>query len=567
MQTAIFLIFFLIMIIPVSRYIFMVSQKKATVLDPFMDRVDGGILRLSGISHEPMTWFEYGRAMILTNLAMMAAGYLILRLQSFLPVNPNGASGMSPDLAFNTAISFITNTNLQHYPGETGISYLSQMTVIIFMMFTSAASGYSVCLAFIRGITGQESLGNFYEDIVRVTTRILIPFSVLGGLILISQGVPQNFSQNLTVHTIAGKLQDIAMGPIASLEIIKHLGTNGGGFMGANSSSPLENPTVMTNMIEMLSMMLIPGSLVLTFGHMADETRKRRKSSVKKTFFSEAFPVFTVMAVIFLTGALLLTTSEFKGNPVFADAGLTSTANMEGKELRFGIEQSALFSNVTTSFTTGSVNNMHDSLTPLGGGVAMMNMMMNMVFGGKGVGLMNMLIYVILTVFICGLMIGRTPEYLGKKIEKKEMMFTALAIIVHPLLILAFSAIAVTSSGGLDGITATSHHGLSQVLYEYASSAANNGSGFEGLKDNTFFWNVTTGVVMFLGRFLPILLQLAVAGSLWRKKFINESEGSLKTATVTFTVSLLIVVVIFSALTFMPALVLGPLSGHILLWR
>ncbi|MBS6561540.1 MAG: potassium-transporting ATPase subunit A, partial [Clostridiales bacterium] len=493
-------------------------------------------------------------------------GYLILRLQGLLFLNPNGIEEMESSLSFNTIISFMTNTNLQHYSGESGLSYFSQITVIVFMMFTSAATGYAACMAFCRGLAGKgKDLGNFYEDMIRITTRILIPVSILVGLILVSQGTPQTFDANITVHTIEGKLQDLAMGPVAALESIKHLGTNGGGFFGANSTTPFENPTIISNITELISMMILPGACVVTFGRMVQDERKAKG---KKLFFgNQGRTIFAAMAIIFVIGLTVCYVSEKAGNPVLAEAGLNQDmGSMEGKEVRFGIAQSALFTTVTTSFTTGTVNNMHDTLTPLGGMVPLLHMMLNCVFGGKGVGLMNMIMYAILTVFICGLMIGRTPEYLGKKIEGREMKLVALVIIIHPLLILGFSALAVATTAGLEGITNPGFHGLSQVLYEYASSAANNGSGFEGLADNTTFWNVTTGLAMFFGRYLAIIAQLAIAGSLLAKKRVNESIGTLRTDNTIFAFILVFIVYIFAALTFLPALSLGPIAEHLMIW-
>ena len=500
---------------------------------------------------------------------MVFVGYLILRLQNFLFLNPNGIDGMEASLSFNTVISFMTNTNLQHYSGESELAYVSQMCVIIFMMFTSAASGYAACMAFCRGLSGRK-LGNFYRDMVRITTRILIPVSFIIALILVSQGTPENYTANLTVQTLEGKNQDIAMGPMAALVAIKHLGTNGGGFLGANSSTPLENPTILSNMVEMYAMAILPGACVIVFGRMFHDKNKKAQAEKKGTrpiFGRQAGPVFGAMAILFLVGLMICFFAEKAGNPVLEQAGLSQAmGNMEGKEVRFGISQSALFTTVTTSFTTGTVNNMHDSLTPLGGMVPLLHMMLNCVFGGKGVGLMNMILYAILAVFICGLMIGRTPEYLGKKIEGREMKLTALCIIIHPLLILAFSALAVGTAAGREGITNPGFHGLSQVLYEYASSAANNGSGFEGLADNTCFWNITAGLAMFFGRYLSIVIQLAIAGSLMKKNFVNESAGTLRTDTVSFSVILVFVVYIFAALTFFPALALGPVAEHLALW-
>ena len=469
---------------------------------------------------------------------------------------------MEADLSFNTIISFMTNTNLQHYSGESGLSYAGQMCVIIFMMFTSAASGYAACMAFCRGLSGRK-LGNFYRDMVRITTRILLPAAFLVGLFLVSQGTPQTLMGNFTVETIEGIYQDIAVGPVAALESIKHLGTNGGGFFGANSSTPFENPTILSNIAELISMMILPGACVVTFGRMLCDSKKEQKTVIGK----QGAVIFGAMAILFLIGLVICVHAERAGNPVIESMGISQDmGNMEGKEVRFGTDQSALFTTVTTSFTTGTVNNMHDSLTPLGGMVPMLHMMLNCVFGGKGVGLMNMVMYVILAVFICGLMVGRTPEYLNKKIEGKEMKLVAIVILIHPLLILGFSALAITAQAGLSGITNPGYHGLSQVLYEYASSAANNGSGFEGLSDNSLFWNVTTGLAMFFGRYIAIAAQLAIAGSMLMKRKVNESIGTLRTDNLTFTIILVFIVYIFAALTFFPALALGPVAEHLSLW-
>ncbi len=565
---------YMALVIPMGVYLYHVAAGHKTFADPVFNRIDNGIYKLCRIDRAGMDWKKYTLNLLMTNGVMIFAGYLIFRLQGILFLNPNGIEGMEPTLAFNTIISFMTNTNLQHYSGESGLSYLSQTLVIIFMMFTSAATGYAACMAFIRGITGYgKNLGNFYEDMIRITTRVLLPFSIIIALILVSQGAPQSFQANQTVHTLEGKWQDIAMGPIASLAAIKHLGTNGGGFLGANSSAPLENPTIISNLTELYSMAVLPGACVIVFGLMYHEKKKAEKAAlaeklVKRPVFGEqGRTVFAAMAILFVVGLLTCYFAEKAGNPVLEQAGLAADmGNMEGKEVRFGIAQSAMFTTTTTSFTTGSVNNMHDSLTPLGGMVPMLHMMLNNVFGGKGVGLMNMIMYVILAVFLCGLMIGRTPEYLNKKIEGKEMKLAALVLIIHLLLILGFSALAVMTQAGLAGITNQGCHGLSQVLYEYASSAANNGSGFEGLADNSVFWNVTTGLAMFFGRYLTIIAQLAIAGSLLAKRQMNTSAGTLRTDNVIFTLVLVFVVYIFAALTFFPALALGPIAEHLALW-
>lgn len=570
---------FIALVIPVGNYLYHISTGQKTFADPVMNRIDGVIYKISGVRPDKgMNWWQYAIALLTTNAVMVLIGYLILRIQSISILNPNGIASMEETLSFNTIISFMTNTNLQHYSGESGLSYFSQLLVITFMMFVSAASGYAACIAFIRGLAGKtkECVGNFYMDLVRVTTRILLPFSFVGGLFLVWQGVPQNLGANIVVDTIEGMKQTIATGPVAAVEIIKHLGTNGGGFFGANSTTPMENPTMISNLIELYSMMLLPGACVITFGKMVRDRKAQAalendvaiKSSLTTKFFGrEGRSIFLAMGILFVIGLSVCFWAESQGNPALASVGLTqSMGSMEGKEVRFGIAQSAMFTTTTTSFTTGTVNNMHDTLTPLGGMIPMLHMMLNVVFGGKGVGLMNMIMYAILAVFICGLMIGRTPEYLGKKIEGREMKLAALCIIIHPLLILAFSALAVAVPAGAEGITNPGFHGLSQVLYEYASSAANNGSGFEGLADNSYFWNITTGLVMFFGRYLSIVIQLAIAGSLMRKKFVSETVGTLHTDNIAFAVILVFVVYIFAALTFFPALALGPIAEHLTLW-
>ena len=565
LQIILTLAIFLILVIPMGKYMYHIATEQKTFADKVFDSVDRLIYKVCGIKGENMGWKTYALTLLTANAVMVFVGYLILRLQNFLFLNPNGIDGMEASLSFNTVISFMTNTNLQHYSGESGLAYVSQMCVIIFMMFTSAASGYAACMAFCRGLSGRK-LGNFYRDMVRITTRILIPVSFIVALILVSQGTPQTLIGNLTVETVEGKLQDLAMGPVAALEAIKHLGTNGGGFFGANSATPFENPTVISNIVEMISMMILPGACVVTFGHMLAEKRRELKEArieKKKIWMGrQGAVIFGAMAILFAVGLLICYNAEMTGNPIIREMGIDQSAgSMEGKEVRFGVAQSSLFTTVTTSFTTGTVNNMHDTLTPLGGMVPMLHMMLNCVFGGKGVGLMNMVMYVILAVFICGLMVGRTPEYLNKKIEGKEMKLVAIVI-----LILGFSGLAVSLQAGLDGITNPSFHGLSQVLYEYASSAANNGSGFEGLADNSVFWNVTTGLAMFFGRYIAIVAQLAIAGSLLAKKKVNETIGTLRTDNVTFMIILVFIVYIFAALTFFPALALGPIGEHLSLW-
>lgn len=555
-QILITLAILMILVIPMGKYLHRVITGEKSFIDPCFDRVDGLIYKLTGIKKSEMSWKQYAVSLVVTNLVMVLLVYLLFRLQGVIGLNPNGNKSMSPWLAFNTAISFITNTNLQHYSGEWGLTYLTQMAAITFLMFTSAASGLAVAAAFMRGIIGKsKTVGNFFIDIVRVITRVLIPLSVVVTLLLVWQGVPQTLQGNHTVTTLQGSLQDIPLGPVASIESIKHIGTNGGGFFGANSAHPFENPTPLSNLIEIISMMLIPASLVYAFGLML----KNKK---------QAWVLFAAMAVLFLISLPVCYYAEHAGNPALASAGLSqSMGNMEGKEVRFGTAQSSLFTTVTTAFTTGSVNNMHDSLTPLGGMVPLFQMMLNVVFGGEGVGFMNIIMYAILAVFLSGLMVGRTPEFLGKKIEGREMKLIAIAILVHPFIILIPSAISLISHQGLSAITNPGFHGLSQILYEFTSSAANNGSEFAGLAANTPFWNGLTGLVIFLGRYLSIIILLAVAGSLASKRVIPAGVGTFRTDKAIFSFILVAVVLIVGALTFFPSLALAPIAEYLTLGR
>ncbi|QDP99307.1 potassium-transporting ATPase subunit KdpA [Lysinibacillus fusiformis] len=558
-QIAIVLSIYIPLVILAGHYLFRVTMKQKTWLDPVLDKVDGVIYKICGIKQVDMTGKQYVLTLMLSNAFMVLVGYLLLRMQSTLFLNPNYIDNMEASLSFNTIISFMTNTNLQHYSGESGLSYLSQMLVIIFMMFTSAATGYAACMAFCRRLVAKtDTLGNFFIDFVRVITRVLLPISIVVAIMLVSQGSPQTLRANKTIQTIEGKMQDIALGPVASLESIKHVGTNGGGFYGANSTMPFENPTVISNIIEMLSMMLLPGACIVAFSLMIAYRKK------KTIFGKQGLSIFVAMSMLFLIGLVTVYVAERAGNPIISELGLSQElGSMEGKEIRFGVAQSALFTTVTTAFTTGSVNNMHDTLTPIGGLVPMFNMMLNVVFGGKGVGLMNMMMYVMLTIFIACLMIGRTPQFLGKKIEEKEMKLIALCILIHPAIILLFSALAVATTAGVAGITNPGAHGLSQVLYEFASASANNGSGFEGLSDNTTFWNVTTGLAMFFGRYLTIIIQLAIASLFAKKVWYGDSLGTLKTDNTTFTFFLVAIVIMIGALTFLPALALGPITEHL----
>lgn len=554
LQIAITLIILFALVIPVGKFIYKIISGEKSFIDPVMDRVDNTIYRITGIrKEEGMNWKQYTIAFILTNLVMTLVLFGILRLQLFLGLNPNGIKALEPTLAFNTAISFMTNTNLQHYSGEWGASYFTQM-VITFFMFMAPASGLAVTAAFLRGVIGKtKHLGNFFVDLTRFTTRLLLPISIIMGLFLVWQGVPQTLSGNQTVTTIEGTQQDIPLGPVASLEAIKNLASNGGGYFCANSAHPFENPTPFTNLITIISLGLIATALVYAFGLML----KNKK---------QAWILFSsVLLMLFITTGVTYW-AESAGNPALSNVGLNQTmGNMEGKEVRLGIAQSSLFTAATTAYQVGAVNNMHDSLTPIGGMMAMWNMILQTVFGGKGTGFIFIIMYAILTVFLCGLMVGRTPEFLGKKIEGKEIKMIAITILIHPLLILIPSAIALVTQQGMAGITNPGFHGLSQILYEFTSAAANNGSGFEGLADNTVFWNISTGIVMLLGRYVPIVALMAVAGSLTVKKTVPATAGTFRTDNVIFGVMLLAVIVIVGALTFFPVLSLGPIAEQLTL--
>lgn len=557
-QMAIILVLTILIVLVVGKYLYNITMSERVVGEKFFQKIERFIFKITGVNQQDMTGKSYIIALLLSNSAMIVCGYLVLVFQKYLFFNPNNIDNMDPILSFNTIISFMTNTNLQHYSGESALSYLAQMLVITFMMFTSAASGYAVCMAFCRRLVGKtDKIGNFYVDFTKIIVRVLLPFSFIISLVLVSQGVPQTLGENQTITTLEGQQQTIALGPVAAVESIKHLGTNGGGFFGANSASPFENPTVLSNIIEMMSMMILPGATVVAFGLMV----AYRKGKTKNVWIGkQGAVIFATMGILFLVGLAIIYASEKAGNPLVTQLGLdNSIGNMEGKESRFGIGQSALFTAITTAFTTGAVNNMHDSLTPMGGLVAMFNMMLNLVFGGKGVGLMNMMMYVMLAIFIACLMIGRTPQFLGKRIEAKEMKLIAISILVHPVLILGLSALAVVTAGGVAGITNPGAHGLSQVLYEFASSSANNGSGFEGLADNNTFWNITTALAMFIGRYTSIILQISIATLLVKKSEQTESVGTLKTDTPIFAVFLLAIVIIVGALTFLPALAVGPI--------
>lgn len=555
LQLLIVIAVLLLLVKPLGTYVYHVFSNESNRLDKVYGGSERFIYRLIGLKNRAgMSWKTYALSFIATNIILVAFSYLILRLQHALPLNPNGMASMEPTLTFNTIISFMTNTNLQHYSGESALSYFSQMAVIMMMMFTSAATGFSVAIAFVRGITSKgKTIGNFFEDFVKAHTRIFLPLAFIVTLVLVALQVPQTLDPTIAIKTFEGAVQQIAIGPVASLESIKHLGTNGGGFFGVNSAHPFENPNPLTNVIEILCMWVLPAALPYTFGLFA----KNKK---------QGWIIFSAMMTLFLVFLGVAYGAEKMGNPAMTALGIdASQGSMEGKEVRFGIAQSALFTTVTAAATTGTVNNMHDTLTPLGGLVPLAEMMLNVVFGGKGVGLINMLMYAILAVFICGLMVGRTPEFLGRKIEPREMKLIAIAILAHPFIILVPTALAFMTDLGYAAVTNPGFHGISQVLYEYTSSAANNGSGFEGLGDNTPFWNISTGLVMLFGRYISMIAMLAVAGSLARKQPVPETIGTFRTDNKLFLGLLIGTVLLIGALTFLPVIVLGPIAEHLTL--
>lgn len=547
------LIIALTLVVPTGHYLYKTFAGGPAPLDRIFLPVERLLYRLVGVTRpdENMSWQGYAGSLLLSNAAMAVTVYVILALQGDLPWNPQQIPGMTHSLSFNTAISFITNTNLQHYAGETGASYFTQMAALTFLMFTSAATGFTAAIAFIRGITGHE-LGNFWSDMTRFIVRVMLPASLVVALFLVWQGAPQTLAPTVHATTLEGAAQNIAIGPVAAFESIKHIGTNGGGFFGANAAHPFENPTPLTNLIHMLSILWLPTSVIYMFGLFA---RNKRQAWV---FFAAAGALFLV-----LLGNIVH--FEGLGNPALHSLGLAG-ASMEGKEVRFGMAGSSLFSTVTTAATTGSVNNMHDSLTPMGGLTPLVLMMLNSVFGGKGVGFMNLVTMAMIAVFLVGLMVGRTPEFLRKKLEPREIVLLAVVILIHPLIILAPSATAVMTEMGRTAISHAGFHALTQVVYEFTSSAANNGSGFEGLGDNTLFWNISTGIVMLLGRYPTLVALLAVAGFLGAKKPVPEGPGTLRTDTVLFTVVLFGVIILVGALTFLPALALGPIAEHLTLF-
>ncbi len=535
---------------PLGWYMANVFEGRSTFLAP----IERLIYRLCGIRPErEQRWTQYTAALLVFSAVSLVMTFLIQRLQGILPLNPEGLKAVPTDLAFNTAASFTTNTNWQSYVPETTMSYFTEMIGLATHNFFSAAAGMAVAIALVRGFArhSTDKLGNFWVDLTRATLYILLPMSIVIALVFASQGVIQNFSGYTRATTLEGAPQTIAQGPIASQEAIKMLGTNGGGFTNTNSSHPFENPTPFANFIQMLSIFLIPGALTYTFGKMVGDTK-------------QGWALFAAMSVLFFAGVATLYAAELYGNPLLQSTGIETHGNMEGKEVRFGVASSALFATVTTDASCGAVNAMHDSLTPLGGLVPLINMQLGeVVFGGVGAGLYGMLMYAILSVFIAGLMVGRTPEYLGKKIEQKEVKMVMLAVLVVAAGILLPAGAAVVLPVALKGLGNPGAHGLSEMLYAYTSASANNGSAFGGISPNTPWFNYSLGIVMLCGRFLMIVPLMAAAGSLAQKKLIPASAGTLPTNGPLFVCLLTSVVVIVGALTFFPALALGPIVEHL----
>ncbi|MBZ5705637.1 MAG: potassium-transporting ATPase subunit KdpA [Acidobacteriia bacterium] len=564
---------------PMGVFMARVFSRERTFMDPVLRPVERLLYRITGVDEDhEMRWTEYAIAMLLFSVVSMIVLYLMERLQGFLPFNPQKFGAVTPvHLAFNTAASFTTNTNWQAYAGESTMSYFTQMAGLAYHNFASAAVGIALAIAFIRGIARRqmETIGNFWVDLVRSCLWVLLPFCVVGALLLVSQGVVQNLrpydkaalvepqqvqttgADGKTVTTTVTE-QTIAQGPVASQEIIKEFGTNGGGFFNANSAHPFENPTPFSNLIELFSIFTIGAGLTYTLGRMTGSQR-------------HGWAVWSAMAILFLAGVTVAYWAEARGNPLMAGTDQHASAvqaggNMEGKEVRFGIANSALFATVTTDASCGAINGWHDSYTPLGGMVPLVNIMLSeVIFGGVGAGMYGMLIYVVLAVFIAGLMVGRTPEYLGKKIEAYDVKMAMLVALVFPLVILTFTAISSVKGFGTSSIANPGPHGLSEMLYAFTSGAGNNGSAFGGLNANTLWYNTTMGLTMLAGRFLMIIPMLAIAGNLARKKYVPPSLGTFPVTTPLFTVLLIGVILIVGALTFFPALSLGPILEHLLM--
>ena len=565
MQLALFLGIMLALTKPVGLYLGQVLDPRSkTLLDPVMKPVEAFLYRLCRVDPlREQSWKSYALSLGMFSLVGLLFTYGILRLQYYLPLNPQRFDGMAPDLAFNTAVSFTTNTNWQNYAGESTLSYFSQMAGLTFHNFVSAAAGIAVAAVLVRGLARStaQTVGNFWADLVRITLYLLVPVCLVFALFLVSQGVIENFksyTQLTPLELLAGeqqnaKPQTILQGPIASQEAIKMLGTNGGGFTNANSAHPFENPTPLSNFIEMLSIFLIPTGLTYYLGRTVKDQR-------------HGWTVWMAIAFLFVFGVLVCWFSESSGNPRLTAMGVGPTGNMEGKEVRFGIFNSALFATTTTDASCGAVNSMHDSFTPLGGLVPLLNIQLGeVIFGGVGAGLYGMLIFIILTVFLAGLMVGRTPEYLGKKIEAYDVKLAVLYVLVGVFGILGFAAWASVSQWGIAGLANRGPHGLSEILYAFSSATGNNGSAFAGLSANTTMYNTTLALAMLAGRFLMIVPVLALAGSLARKKLIATGGGSFPVSGITFAILLVGTILIVGALTFFPVLALGPIVEHFIM--
>lgn len=563
MQTEIFgvVIIILLMVllsIPLGKYIGKVYLGEKTLLDPVFNPLEKWIFRLSGIdATKEMSWQKNLLALLSVNLLWFLFAMFILMNQGWLPLNPDHIPSMSPDLAFNTAISFLVNCNLQHYSGETGLSYFSQLGAIMFLQFVTAGTGMAAAAVVFNAMRERQSnsLGNFFSYFLKSCTRVLLPISLVTAVILVFSGTPMTFKGAAEFISLEGDSMHVARGPAAAMIAIKQAGTNGGGFFGVNSSHPLENPTYFTNIIENVLILLIPMAMIFALGYYL----KRKKL---------AWTIFGVMMTGFILLLIPTIYQELNGNPALHQLGIgQQLGSMEGKEVRLGSAASATWAISTTVTSNGSVNAMHDSLLPLSGMFALLGMMVNSFFGGVGVGFLNYYVFIIITVFISGLMVGRTPEFLGKKVEAKEMKIAMIIALLHPLLILAGTALssflyAQHPEAYASWLNNPGYHGYTEMLYEYTSSAANNGSGFEGLGDNTPWWNISTGLVLILSRYLPIIGPVAIAGLLANKKYIPESAGTLKTDTATFGFMSFIVIVLIAALSFFPALALGPLAEY-----
>jgi len=542
--------------IPLGGYMYRVFSGMKTWVDPVCRPVEDVLYRAVGVDPSvKMDWKAYLRALMLVNFMMMIFVYLLFRLQGILPLNPDHIKGMRWDLAFNTAASFITNTNWQNYSGEQSLSYLSQMSAITYLQFTSAATGFVAAIAFVRGLIANrsESLGNFWVDFIKVHTRLLLPLAIVFAVVLVGLGVPETLQGAQVVHTLQGATQTISRGPVASLEAIKQLGTNGGGFFNANSAHPFEDPNAWTTVLEMIAMGVISCGLIWTFGCFI----KNRK---------QAIVLYVFLTAVLTIGAFTIYANEAAGNPILQHVLNIQGTNMEGKETRFGVALSSVFAAITTAFTTGAVNSMHDSFMPMGGFIPLLFMMFNLVFGGKGVGLLNILMFLILTVFLSGLMVGRTPEIFGKKIEAREIKLAMMSMLVHPFIILVPTAIALVTKAGTSMTLNPGLHGLTEILYAYTSGAANNGSAFAGLSGNNVYFNITEGLVMLLGRYVSLIAMFAIAGSLVKKAVIPPSSGTLKTDTFAFGGVFVAIFVLVGALTFFPALAVGPIGEQLQMW-